>query len=267
MKRLIANLTAYHLSSNSFDKFDLSKAGEGGNGGVGQCIYGYGMYFANTKDEALGFKNQIDNAKYLYTVSINGSLKDFIDWSGNNSHLKEKCELLLKNKIKDIVINELEKCTSRTGLNNVLCRYNLDKYTLESQEIDEYELVQSYCKAKNIDINSLPLDELDRILDKITLDDEWGKKLQEQEDVDKLSPEEKESVINDVKKETKIDFDIEDIINFDDNIYKEVCSLFNKDQQTTSKMFNSVGIIGVKANDYLVVFNMDNVTIVNKEDI
>lgn len=222
MDRLIANLTAYHLSSNSFDKFDLSKAEEERkrNGDVEQCIYGYGMYLTNTKDEALGFKNQIDNAKYLYTVSINGSLKDFIDWFGDNSHLKKKCELLLKNNIKEIVINELEKCTSRTGLNNVLCRYNLDKYTLEAQE-----------------------------------------------DEDKLSSEEKESVISDVKKETKIDFDIEDIINFDDDIYEEVYSLFNKDHKTTSKMFVSVGIIGVKANNYLVVFDMDNVTIVNKEEI
>ena len=44
-------------------------------------------------------------------------------------------------------------------------------------------------------------------------------------------------------------------------------SLFNKDHKTTSKMFVSVGIIGIKANNYLVVFDMDNVTIVNKEEI
>lgn len=64
------NMVAYHGSPHSFDKFDSSKIGTG----EGAQAYGNGLYFAESKDVAKGYANELGskfsvNGKSIYNAN------------------------------------------------------------------------------------------------------------------------------------------------------------------------------------------------------
>jgi hypothetical protein len=55
-------ITAYHGSPYSFDRFDISKLGEG----EGSNAFGQGLYFAENEDVAKSYRDQLAESKFYY---------------------------------------------------------------------------------------------------------------------------------------------------------------------------------------------------------
>ena len=60
-----SQLTAYHGTPHSFDKFDASKIGTG----EGNQTFGYGLYFAESKDVAQAYQTTLGESKRVYTLN------------------------------------------------------------------------------------------------------------------------------------------------------------------------------------------------------
>ena len=73
---LLAPLVAYHGSPAKFDKFDISKLGTG----EGAQVYGHGMYFAENKKVAEGYRARLAGGNDPYTY----------EWQGNKYELGEE---------------------------------------------------------------------------------------------------------------------------------------------------------------------------------
>lgn len=60
-----SQLTAYHGTPHNFDKFDSSKIGTG----EGNQSFGYGLYFAESKDVAQAYQTTLGESKQVYTLN------------------------------------------------------------------------------------------------------------------------------------------------------------------------------------------------------
>ena len=100
----------YHGSNKKFKQFDLDKIGKG----YGMSYYGYGIYFAENKSEAIKYAKWVSNKNggkpYLYTINI----KDL-----NFYVLDYDQEIKLPENEREIILNKLRELLDPTKIKTV----------------------------------------------------------------------------------------------------------------------------------------------------
>lgn len=267
MKRLIrvASLTAYHVSKNNFDKFDWNKAVEGGNG-IGNAMYGCGLYFLADKNEVSSISRQLgEGEKYLYTVTLNCNKNQMINLETDNQsdYVIKKINSLINTKAKEHIVDEIQNADSAEKINNILTSYDLDglKLSVEEDNSDDmYNLFEKYCQEKNIQPD---LGEIEKVMDEMEKDEKYSNLIQKMNDnTTNVSSEEKQKLIKTIEN-SKFEVDAEMIIDMG-NIYEDLQSFYHTDPLHVSKMLNEAGIYGAIKDTYYIMFN-DDITITNKE--
>lgn len=81
IERMQREITAYHGSPHTFDRFDINKIGTG----EGAAAYGRGLYFAESEDVARNYQTKLSDQGQggqgaLYKVKIKGTDEDFLDY-------------------------------------------------------------------------------------------------------------------------------------------------------------------------------------------
>lgn len=260
MKRLIASITAYHISNNDFDKFDINKSLD--NNGVGIARYGAGLYFTDNKEEALSYGKLLNEGdKYLYTVSLSCSKNEMLnlDDSSQSQSVEKKLNALMEDKAKEKTIEKIKQTDDVEQINSALFMIGLDNLSIDcDKSTDEYEIVKQFLKAKNMEETP---ENIEKAYDLIIQDDEWSNKLNN--DSQTISSEQKAELLKKVEN-SKCDIDIDNFIRTG-NIYTDLCAFMDCGQDEMSKMLNSVGIKGAIHDSYYILYDDDIITITNKE--
>lgn len=237
----INELDAVHRSPYDFDKFNVSKIGSG----EGHQVHGWGLYFSlNTSSTGKKYNESIKNANKIITykgksykrTDEKSSIQYDILYAIKNGNTDDVNELFSRLRDKYNNKNDYKKLDVINNLYSNLSKINPDDITIQNGQIYNVELP-----------------ELEYYIDE-------NKPFKKQSDIIQQS-------LNKLFIDKNIKTKNSDLGR---DIYLKIKKQLNISNKDTSTLLNKYGIAGIKYNgfedgDCVVIFNHDDVKIINKE--